>query len=54
MRRWSERALADFGVVTKTGIEVIVENNLTKVTNMLKMKIIKTVQSTFKGALHAI
>lgn len=51
--REMERALPDLGVVTNTDVEAIVENSMTKWTNMLQLQIIKTVESRFEDALQA-
>lgn len=45
-----ERPLADLGVVTKTDVEVIVENYVSKRTNTLLSQILRAVESTFKDA----
>lgn len=49
--KWEiERALPDIGVVTKTDVESIFENFLTKWANMLQWQIFKTIESTFEDA----
>lgn len=48
-----EHALADLGPATKTEVEALVENRLTKCTNRLQSYIVKAVQYTFVDALKA-
>lgn len=53
-RRKIERALADFGVVSRTDVEAIVENRLTKWTNGLQLQVVKSIEPTLADALKAI
>lgn len=45
-----ERVMPDRGVLTKTNVEAIVENCLTKWTDTLQSDIVKAVESTFEYA----
>lgn len=53
MRRELKRALAHLSIMTKTDVEAIVQNRLTKCTNNLESLIFKSVDSTFEDALQA-
>lgn len=47
-----ERAFADVSVLTKTDVERMVENRLTKWTNSVKWQTFKAVESTFENAYN--
>lgn len=48
-----ELALVNIGVVTKTDVEAIIENPLTKWTNTVQSQIVQGVEFTFKEASQA-
>lgn len=52
MRSEIESALADFIVVTKTDVEPIVKNDVTKWTTTLQSQIVKAVESLFKNTMQ--
>lgn len=52
MRSKLEHALAELEVVTKSDVEEIVENCLTKWTEHLQGQTVKAVESTFEDALQ--